>query len=318
MTPLLWIIVFILSLAAMVKGADWVLNESKKIGLWLGLSPFVVGVLIVGFGTSAPELVSSSAGVLSGIPEIPVANVFGSNIANILLIVGITAVASRKHLSISTNIVDVEIPIFILATVLLVGVTHDGLVTIFESLLLLVGFFVYILYNLFYRNESEPVRGTRALAASDRKPPTALELFLLLLGFVGLIGGANYLIQSVVALSGIFHIAVGIITILAVAVGTSLPEFIVSIKAAFQGDTDLSIGNIFGSNAFNALMVVGLPGLISRLTLDTPTLTIGLPTFAAVSLIFAFSGLSRRIHVWEGAFYLLIYVLFVVKLFGFS
>ena len=301
----------------MVKGADWVLSESKRMGLWLGLSPFVVGVLIVGFGTSAPELVSSLAGVLNGIPEIPVANVFGSNIANILLVVGLAAVASRKHLSVSTNIVDVEIPTFIVATILLVGVTSDGLVTIFESALLLVGFLVYLLYNLFYRDESQPVRGMRALAASDRTPPTAFELFLLILGFIGLIGGAHYLIQSVIALSEIFHIAVGIITILAVAIGTSLPEFIVSVKAAFQGDTDLSIGNIFGSNAFNALMVVGLPGLITRLTLDIPTLTIGLPTFAAVSLIFAFSGLSRKIHIWEGAFYLIIYVLFVVKLFGF-
>lgn len=300
----------------MVKGADWVLDGAKKIGLWLGLSPFVVGVLIVGFGTSAPELVSSIAGVLNGLPEVPVANVFGSNIANILLVVGIAAVASRKHLSISTNIVDVEIPLFILATVLLVGITYDGAVSVFESLLLLVGFLVYVLYNLFYRDESQSVRGARAFADAERKPPTGSELILFSVGFVGLIGGAHYLIQSVVALSDIFHVAVGVITILAVAVGTSLPEFIVSIKAAFHGDTDLSIGNIFGSNAFNALMVVGLPGLITRLTVDTPTLTIGLPTFAAVSLIFAFSGLSRKIHVWEGAFYLLIYVLFVVKLFG--
>lgn len=315
MTPILWIGVFIVSLAALVKGSDWVLGGAKKIGLWLGLSPFVVGVLIVGFGTSAPELISSLVAVLQGVPEIPVANAIGSNIANILLVVGIAAVASRKHLNISTNIVDVEIPLFVLATALLIGIAYDGVVTIPESILLLIGFLVYIVYNLSLNDESGPVRGLRALA-QEKASPTVKEVVFLLIGFVALIGGAHYLIQSVLALSESFNIAVGIITILAVAVGTSLPEFFVSIKAALQGDTDLSIGNIFGSNAFNALLVVGIPGLIDRLILDTPTLTVGLPTLAVVSLLFAFSGLSRKIHVWEGAFYLLIYVLFTAKLFG--
>ena len=315
MTPLLWIGVFIISLAALVKGSDWVLDGAKKIGVWLGFSPFVVGVLIVGFGTSAPELVSSIAGVLNNVPEIPVANVIGSNIANILLVVGIAAVASRKMLSISSNIVDVEIPLFLLASALLIGVAYDGIVTIPESVVLLVGFIVYVFYNFLHVDDSQTVRSSRA-AETDRKTPTASDFIFLIVGFIAIIVGANYLIQSVIALSVAFNVAVGVITILAVAIGTSLPEFFVSLKAALSGDTDLSIGNIFGSNTFNALVVVGIPGLITRLTLDTPTLMIGLPTFIVVSVIFAFSGLSRRIHVWEGAFYILIYVLFVAKLFA--
>lgn len=315
MTPILWIGVFVVSLAALVKGSDWVLDGAKKIGLWLGLSPFVVGVLIVGFGTSAPELVSSIAGVLQGATEIPVANAIGSNIANVLLIVGLATLMVRKALSISTNIVDVEIPLFILSTALLIGVAYDGVVTVPESILLLLGFLVYTLYNLFHVDDSETVRASRA-AKADRKPPAAVDIALFIVGFVFLIAGANYLIQSVIALSAALNIAVGVITILAVAIGTSLPEFFVSIKAAFTGDTDLSIGNIFGSNTFNALVVVGIPGLIDTLKLDAPTLSIGLPTFAVVSLIFAFSGLSRKIHVWEGAFFILIYILFAAKLFG--
>lgn len=315
MTPILWIGVFVISLAAMIKGADWVLDGAKKVGLWLGLSPFVIGVLIVGFGTSAPELVSSIAGVLQGATEIPVANAIGSNIANILLIVGLATLMARKALSISTNIVDVEIPLFILSTALLIGVAYDGIVTVPESILLLLGFFVYALYNLFHVDDSETVRASRA-ATSEKKTPTPSELVFLALGFAFLIAGSNYLITSVLALSDTFNIAVGIITILAVAIGTSLPEFFVSIKAAFMGDADLSIGNIFGSNTFNALVVVGIPGLIDTLKLDAPTVSIGLPTFAVVSLIFAFSGLSRKIHVWEGAFFILIYILFAAKLFG--
>src|SRR3989344_3668909 len=235
MAPLLWIGVFIISLAALVKGSDWVLDGAKKIGVWLGFSPFVVGVLIVGFGTSAPELVSSIAGVLNNVPEIPVANVIGSNIANILLVVGIAAVKSRKMLSISSNIVDVEIPLFLLASALLIGVAYDGIVTIPESVVLLVGFIVYVFYNFLHVDDSQTVRSSRA-AETDRKTPTASDFIFLIVGFIAIIVGANYLIQSVIALSVAFNVAVGVITILAVAIGTSLPEFFVSLKAALSGD----------------------------------------------------------------------------------
>ena len=117
-------------------------------------------------------------------------------------------------------------------------------------------------------------------------------------------------------LSAILNIATGVIAITAVAVGTSLPELLVSAKAALQKKSEIALGNIFGSNVFNALVVIGLPGLFRILPVDNQTFTIGVPTMALATLLFVISGISRRIHMWEGAFYLSVYVLFIAKLFN--
>jgi len=306
--------VFVVALIALVKGADWVLDSAKKIGLALGMAPFVVGVLIVGFGTSAPELVSSLFGFFSGATEIPAANAVGSNIANILLVIGLAAVLSKSHLTITRNLIDIELPILALATALFFGVAYDGVITTPESLILVAAFVLYVLYALFNKDTAE---AAPAEAGDTAKPTVRVQdIALLVLGFALLIGGAKYLIDAVLALSSLLNIAVGVITILAVAVGTSLPELLVSVKAALQGDAEVSVGNIFGSNAFNILFVVGIPGLFGAMHLDAPTLLIGIPAMLAATFFLIISGISQRIHIWEGMFYLLVYVFFVLKIFG--
>lgn len=313
MTLFIWISVFLVALAALVKGADFVLDSAKKIGLALGMAPFVVGVLIVGFGTSAPELVSSLFGFFSGATEIPAANAVGSNIANILLIIGLAAVFAKGNLKVTRNLIDIELPILALSTAFFFGVAFDGVITGLESAFLVAAFTLYLLYALFNKDASEAA----PKELTETKPRvSAKDTLLLLVGFALLIGGAKYLIDAVIAISSIAGIAVGVITILAVAVGTSLPELLVSIKAALQGDAEVSVGNIFGSNAFNILFVVGLPGLFGAMHLDDVTVTLGIPAMLAATFFLIISGISQRIHVWEGAFYLLVYVLFVVKIFG--
>jgi cation:H+ antiporter len=314
MDILIWGGVFIASLVALVKGADWVLDGAKKIGLALGMSPFVVGVLIIGFGTSAPELVSSIAGVLSGATEIPVANAVGSNIANILLIVGISAMVARGTYQATRNLVDLEIPLLILATLFFFGVAYDGVVTTVEAFFLLAGFIIYLLYNLFHSDEQ---KSDIPVSPEDKKIK-ALDIVLLVLGFALLIFGAKYLVDAVLVISSSVGISVGVITLLAVALGTSLPELIVSIKAALQGNAEVSLGNIFGSNIFNILFVVGVPALIKPLTIDASTLAVAIPAMIGATVLFAISGLSQKIHTWEGAFYVLLYALFVAKIFGWA
>jgi len=147
-----WIIVFLISLVVMVKGADWLLESSEKIGLAAGLSPFIVGVIIVGLGTSLPELVSSLFAIFEGAPEIVVAMVVGSNIANILLAVGVSALIARK-LVVSKNLIDLDLPLLASGTVLFLGVVWDKQVTFFEALLLLVTYTVYLLYTILHKDE---------------------------------------------------------------------------------------------------------------------------------------------------------------------
>jgi cation:H+ antiporter len=138
---------------------------------------------------------------------------------------------------------------------------------------------------------------------------------MLMIGIVGLAIGAKYLIDSIVALSAILNIATGVIAITAVAFGTSLPELIVSVKAAMRRQSEIALGNIFGSNIFNVLAVVGLPGMFGTIYLDEKTLMIGLPVLAIATLLFIISGISRRIHMQEGALFVLLYIMFVTKLF---
>lgn len=141
------------------------------------------------------------------------------------------------------------------------------------------------------------------------------DILLLIAGVLLLVGGAKYLIDSVVNLADILGIATGAIALVAVAIGTSLPELLVSIKAAKRGRSDVVLGNIFGSNAFNLLIVVGLPGMFGTLALDKPTLTIGLPALIITTILFVISGISRKVHQWEGYMFLLLYIFFIGKLF---
>ena len=325
-----WVIVFIVSLGVLVKGADWLIASAEKIGLALGLSPFIVGITIVGVGTSFPELISSLVAVFKGVPDVVAANVIGSNIANILLIVGVSAVIGRR-LIVTKSLIDLDLPLLAISTVLLLGIVWDKQITFGESLLMLITYGIYLFYTVLHKDTEDTGEITEVLPSRQEKrghilahkketftrPKLIAKDFIpLVVGILGLIFGAKYLIDALVNLSAILNIATGVIAITAVAVGTSLPELLVSAKAALQKKSEIALGNIFGSNVFNALVVIGLPGLFCILPVDNQTFTIGVPTMALATLLFVISGISRRIHMWEGAFYLSVYVLFVAKLFN--
>src|SRR3990167_6943234 len=149
-----WIIVFIVSLGVLVKGADWLIASAEKIGLAFGLSPFIVGVTIVGVGTSFPELISSFVAVFKDVPDVVAANAIGSNIANILLIVGVSAVIGRL-LIVTKSLIDLDLPLLAISTVLLLGVVLDKQITFGESLLMLATFGVYLLYTVLHKDTED-------------------------------------------------------------------------------------------------------------------------------------------------------------------
>ncbi len=330
-----WIFVFIASLILLVKGADWLVESSEKIGLALKISPFIIGVTIVAVGTSFPELAASLAAVLKGASEIVAANVIGSNIANIFLIVGLSTVVARK-LAVRRSLIDIDLPLLASTTVLFGFVLwgKDKREVVWqEGLLLLSAFFVYLFYTISQRGaepekplpgemvpgEIETVLPSRIERRRAKKPIEKLNFRVfsfLILGIVCLVIGANYLIDSVSVLSEILKIKTSIIAILGVAIGTSLPELVVSVRAAAKKKYEIALGNIFGSNVFNLLGVMGLSALVKPLSVDESTFEIGFPSMIIATLLLVISGITRRISAWEGAMFLLIYILFVVKLFG--
>lgn len=333
-----WGLVFIVSLAFLVKGADWFVESAEKIGLALKVSPFIIGVTIIALGTSFPELASSLAAVFKNNTEIVAANVVGSNIANILLIVGLAAIATRSFLAVKRSLIDIDLPLLASITVLFGFILWDGKITRPEGVLLLLAFLIYLLYTIFQRSikpektfagaqvpeelpagevfEVLPSRVDRRRAKKPVEKLNSKIFFFLILGIICLTVGANFLIDSVMKLSEILQIGVSVIAIFAVAVGTSLPELVVSVRAATQKKYEIALGNIFGSNVFNVLIVIGIPALIKPLSVDNITLKIGFPFMVIATVLLVISGITRRISVWEGSMFLLIYILFVAMLFG--
>src|SRR3990172_12976926 len=151
---LFWTLIFAVSLAVLVKGSNWLVTSAEKIGLAVGLSPFIVGVTIVGVGTSFPELISSFVAVFKDVPDVVAANAIGSNIANILLIVGISAVIG-KRLIVTKSLIDLDLPLLAISTVLLLGIVWDKQITFGESLLMLVTYGIYLLYTVLHKDTED-------------------------------------------------------------------------------------------------------------------------------------------------------------------
>lgn len=327
--------IFAVSLFFLIIGADWLLKSAEKMGLAIGLSPFIVGVTIVSFGTSFPELFTAITAAFMNVTEIIPANAIGSNIANILLVVGISAIVGGK-LVVTKSLIDVDLPLLAIGTVILMGVIwpwggEEPVITRWESVILLVTYGAYLLYTFFHRDERQfdedieekklPTRKERRKHIVTEKKKTSERPKIVFMDFVYLIGGgvalafgAKYLVDSIISISEMLAIGVGVISILGVAVGTSLPELVVSAKAAYNQKPEVALGNVFGSNVFNAFIVIGLPGIFTNIILDEPTFLIGLPVMVLATLLFVISGISRRIHSWEGIFYLSLYVIFVGKI----
>ncbi|NBD73995.1 calcium/sodium antiporter [Patescibacteria group bacterium] len=319
---LFWVVVFAVALGVMVKGADLFLSGAERIGLDLGFSPFVIGVFVVGVGTSLPELTSGIVALIEGAPEIVTANAVGSNVTNIFLVGGIIAVLGGK-IAITRNLLDAELPFFVISTSLFLAVAFDGEVTFVEALMLAATYAVYLSYlfstdvrgehDLVIEAEEKVIKRERRLL---KYLPHGTSFLLALAGLGALVLGAKFVVDAVVALAAILGLTTGVIAMIAIALGTSLPEVSVSVRALQTGKFAVALGNLFGSNAFNVLLAVGIPGLFATLPLGPSTFAVGVPMLAVASVIYLVIGLAQKMYRWEGVLFLILYLFFVLKLVG--
>jgi len=312
MQLLQWSGILVASLFVLVRGADLFVAGAKNIGASFGMSSFAIGVLIVGLGTSLPELASSLAAVMAGTTEIVIANAVGSNITNILLIVGVLAMLGGPVM-INKNLLKTELPIFFIATVHFVASVLDGVIDRIEALLLFGTLCAYIWYLFSSGNEAKEEMEVKP----DRKKFTVKDVVFVVLGIGSVLVGANYTVDMAVNIATGLAVPLGLVSIGAIAIGTSLPELFVSLQALKTGETDLAIGNIFGSNAFNILLVVGIPGMIMPLQAGEVVVELGLWVLVAASLILFVNGLARQVQKWEGIAMILFFCFFIVKLVDF-
>lgn len=322
MSTALAFIVFPAGLTVLIVSTHFLLRSGGRLGIEMGMRPFVVGALIIAFGTSLPEVSVAFFSALNGLFDVPVAQTVGSNIANMLLVLGIVSLIIHT-ISVNRNLVDVELPLITAVTALFLFVVYDARVVLAEGLFLLAGFVVYTLYVLlFQENRLAPEKGeeaeaAEAAAAAERRGVRALLnalIFAVSLG--GILISSQYVIEATEVVASFFGVPEALIAITVLALGTSLPEIVVSLQAALRGEIELVIGNIIGSNIFNILFVVGLPSLVGTLSVDPVTLQFGVPVLIGATLVFIVSGISNRFHVWEGLFYILMYLLFVSKIVG--
>jgi cation:H+ antiporter len=304
-----WSGILVGALFVLVRGADLFVDGAKRIGAHLGMSSFAIGVLIVGLGTSLPELASSLAAVLAGSTEIVIANAVGSNITNILLIVGVLAMLGGPVV-INKNLLKTELPIFSIATIHFIASVYDGVIDQIEALLLFGTLIAYMWYLFSPSNDAKeemevvPARSTISMK----------DIVFVVLGISAVLLGAHYTVQMAVNIASGLAIPLGLVSIGAIAIGTSLPELFVSLRAIKNKEVDLAIGNIFGSNAFNILLVVGIPGLIAPLVAGEVVMELGLVVLLAASLILFVNGLARQVQKWEGVMMILFFIFFMVKL----
>lgn len=304
-----WSGILVGALYVLVRGADLFVEGAKRIGAHFGMSSFAIGVLIVGLGTSLPELASSLAAVLAGTTEIVIANAVGSNITNILLIVGVLATLGGPVV-INKNLLKTELPIFMIATIHFIASVYDGVIDRVEALLLVGTLCAYMWYLFSASNTAKKEMQVEEV----RNGITVKDMVFVVLGISALLLGAHYTVEMAVNIAGGLAIPLGLISIGAIAIGTSLPELFVSLQAVKSKEVDLAIGNIFGSNAFNILLVVGIPGLIAPLEAGEVVMGLGLIVMLAASLILFVNGLASQVQKWEGVMMILFFAFFMVKL----
>ena len=252
----------IIGFVMLVKGADWFVEGAGKVAERFGIPQLVIGLTIVAIGTSLPEAAVSTSAALKGSAEITIGNVVGSNIINILLILGITSVISP--LAVQKSTIKYELPMVVAATVLLaaLGLT-DGTIGRIDGLILLVGMVVYLLYLLQMAKKGQAAAGGEETDQDGGKDSMFKLLLLILIGGAMIVFGSDITVDAATALAKIFGMSERLIGLTIVAFGTSLPELVTSAKAAVKGKADIAVGNIVGSNLFNILFVVGISGVIT-------------------------------------------------------
>lgn len=313
--PVFWIVIFVISLCFLIRASAYFTRAAERIGLAFGIPDFVVGVTIVAIGTSLPELIASIFAVIQNSSEIVIGNVVGSNITNIFLVVGVTAISAKK-LKITYELIHIDLP-FLMGTALFLTITvWDGRFSFFEALLCLLGLVVYFLHAMTGANKAGRVRiGHKVGKSMEKKRIKAKTLIVLIISAFFIYLGGRYTIEAVIQLSKIMTVGKEVIAASAVAFGTSLPELVVSITAARRGRPEIAVGNVLGSNIFNALAVMGIPALIGSLVIPQPIITFGLPMMVIASLLFFFMTQDKEITQWEGWLLLIFYIFYIAGLF---
>ena len=300
--------------ALLVWSADRFVDGAASTAKHLGMPSLLIGILIVGFGTSAPEMVVSAIAAYEGNPGLALGNAIGSNIVNIALILGITAIVAP--IAVNSKIVKKEIPLLLLIVLFTGYLLLDNTLTFFEGVILLAGFFALVLWSVFaaFRSRGDSFEDQMDIELNEDIMSLKVGIMWLVFGLILLIASSRLLVWGAVGVANSFGVSDLIIGLTIVALGTSLPELAASVMAARKGEHDIAIGNVVGSNMFNLLAVIGIAVIIAPMNsiplevLERDWTIMLLLTIALFVMAYGFKGRNGRINRVEGTILILCYV----------
>ena len=299
------IVLLVMGLVVVLKGADWLTDGAVNIASRFGVSQMVIGLTIVAMGTSMPELCVSMVSALKGTPDLAVGNVVGSNTLNTLLIVGCSTLVAP--IMVKRSSVRRDIPFAVLASLLMLIFCLDGGIDRLDAALLFILFAVFMFVTVKYgKNEGTEAKTTAA--------PLGKATLLLVVGLVCLILGSNLFVDNASFIASTLGVSDAVIGLTIVAGGTSLPDLATSMVSAKKGNSDIAIGNVIGSNVFNILMIIGVTGLVKPMHIKGITSLDLIVMLASMLLLWFFCRTTYKVKRWEGAVLAISYIAYLAWL----
>jgi cation:H+ antiporter len=311
-------VLLVIGFALLIKGADWLVDGASSIAKRFNVSDLVIGLTVVAFGTSTPELFVNIIASIKGNTEIAIGNVLGSNIANTFLILGISSII--YPLTVGKGTVWKEIPLSLLAAIVLGILANDQLIdkrefselTRIDGLVFLSFFAIFMYYSVTIAKKIEGIEEH----VPGKEYGLIMALFLVVFGLFGLTLGGQWIVDGAVYMALSFGISQSLAGLTIVAIGTSLPELATSVVAAKKRNVEIAIGNVVGSNIFNIFFVLGISSVVKPLPFNMKSnIDVGVVIFASLLLLaFMFTGKKRSLDRWEGAIFVVFYTVYITYL----
>lgn len=301
-------LLFVPALALLLISARLFTRSAVLLGAWMRLPEFVIGIFIVGIGTSLPELISGVLAVLKGSSEIIPGNVIGANIANLLMVSGFAVAINRKPINLGSGYIYIDLHFMLGGFFVLFLTAYDGQITFSEGLF---GLVIFLLYSAFLIKGSEENPKTSPKVTVALFPKKALAV--LIGAAAGIYFGAEYTVRSIGTIATALQIPPAIIALTVLSLGTTLPELVVNISAIRDGKAEMAIGNILGSCVFNTLVIPGVASAIEAITVPAALVNLSLPVMGAAGVFFYLVTQDKKVSVWEGLMFIFIYLLFLMK-----
>jgi len=308
------VVLLLIGLIVLIVGGDYLVRGSSSIALRLHLSPLVVGLTIVSFGTSAPELLISVQSAIKGSPDITMGNVVGSNICNLALVLGLTAVINP--VKVQPNSIKIDWPMTMGSSILLYLVVREGLLSALEGVIFLIAISIYLI--LIIRQSRIDIKAQKLNSQNNEELPEAptsqiwKDIFFIILGCIALYYGSEWFVTSAKDLAISIGVEERVVGLTVVALGTSLPELVTAAVASYKGETDLALGNLMGSNIFNILSILGITAVITPVYVNAEILNKDIIWMLLITLIILPLMIVRReVGRADGVVLLIVYAVYV-------